>query len=72
MSEYCEACGAEKAASEGSVVETQRAKGPSFSSPGEPPEYDWICFECQEGWADHLYDYDDCEEELWNLDDLYS
>jgi len=65
--EFCEQCQKHIATSEGSVIETRAAPGPSWASAGgDPPEYDWICFECQGQWADHLYDYDPEEEDLWD------
>jgi hypothetical protein len=37
--------------------------GPSFSNAGgEPPEYEWQCFSCQNK---DIYDYEPTEEELW-------
>lgn len=47
------------------VYESAPARGPSFSSGGEPAEWDVACTECLEREPDDLYDYDPCEEEDW-------
>jgi len=39
-------------------VMTRAAKGPSMSSPGEPPEYEVMCPECRDK-DDDLYAYDE-------------
>ena len=40
------------------MVMTRAAKGPSMSSPGEPPEYEVMCPECRDK-DDDLYAYDE-------------
>ena len=50
---------------EGSVILTRAMRGPSLKSPGEPPEYDFVCDRCQQKEDDDLYDYDPVREEEW-------
>jgi hypothetical protein len=45
------------------VYESAPARGPSYSSGGEPAEWDVACTECLEREPDE--DYDPCEEEDW-------
>jgi len=67
--EECLSCHEILPEDEGCVIMTRAATGPSWSSAGgDPPEYDWVCFECQDAEALSEYDYDPCEEDLWDVD----
>ena len=49
----------------GSVILTRAMRGPSPGSPGEPPEYEFVCYRCQGKEDDDLYAYDESREEEW-------
>lgn len=65
VKEDCVACKGSFSEDSGCAVMTRPGTGPSFASAGgDPPEYDWVCFLCQEG-AEQEYDYDPALEEEW-------
>ena len=47
------------------MIETAPARGPSYGSGGEPPEWDSACTECMETDPDDRYDEEPYEEDLW-------
>lgn len=67
MQEECLVCTRLLPDTEGCAVMVARATPQSWSSPGDPPEYEWICYDCQETEEMSQYDYDPCEEDLWHL-----